>query len=47
MACIYTPGERRALNALADPDGCGNHPAMCGRYASFLPAEAMARIFAR
>ena len=31
--------------AFAAPDGCGNPPPMCGRYASFLPAEAMARIF--
>jgi hypothetical protein len=26
-------------------DRRGNYPAMCGRYASFLPAEAIARIF--
>jgi hypothetical protein len=32
-------------NSLARPDRCGNHPAMCGRFASFLPAEAIARIF--
>jgi putative SOS response-associated peptidase YedK len=30
---------------LAVLDGRGNYPAMCGRYASFLPAEALARIF--
>jgi hypothetical protein len=31
---------------LACPDRCGNYPPpMCGRDASFLPAEAMARIF--
>jgi hypothetical protein len=33
------------MDALAAPDGCGNHPPMGGRYASFLPAEAMTRIF--
>jgi hypothetical protein len=33
-------------NALAHPDRVGdNYPVMCGRYASFLPAEALARIF--
>ena len=31
---------------LVRPDRCGNYPRrMCGRYASFLPAEAIARIF--
>jgi hypothetical protein len=31
---------------LLRPDRCGNYPRhMCGRYASFLPAEAIARIF--
>jgi putative SOS response-associated peptidase YedK len=31
---------------LLRPDRCGNYPRhMCGRYASFLPAEANARIF--
>ena len=31
---------------LVRPDRCGNYPRhMCGRYASFLPAEAFARIF--
>ena len=37
MACIRP--------ALAAPVGRGNYPAMCGPYASFLPAEAIARIF--
>ena len=31
---------------LVRPDRCGNYPRhMCGRYASFVPAEAIARIF--
>ena len=31
---------------LVRPDRCGNYPRhMCGRYASFLPAEAIACIF--
>jgi hypothetical protein len=31
---------------LVRPDRCGSYPPMCGRsYASFLPAEAIARIF--
>jgi putative SOS response-associated peptidase YedK len=33
------------LDALAAPDQRGNYPPMCGRYASFLPTGAMARIF--
>ena len=37
MACIRP--------ALAAPAGRGNYPAMCGPYASFLAAEAIARIF--
>jgi hypothetical protein len=33
---------------LLRPDWCGNYPRhMCGRYASFLPAEAIARIFGK
>jgi hypothetical protein len=35
---------RPRLLRLACPDRCRNYP-LCGRYASFLPAEAMARIF--
>jgi putative SOS response-associated peptidase YedK len=30
---------------LAGSDRCGNIRTMCGRYASFLPAEAIARMF--
>jgi hypothetical protein len=34
-----------SLTVLAAPDRHGNYPPMCCRYASFLPAEAIARIF--
>ena len=43
----HRPGSMNArprLLRLACPDRCGNYPPG-GRYASFLPAEAMARIF--
>jgi hypothetical protein len=46
MRCICAPGERRVprwrLPLLMD---AATIPPMCGRYASFLPAEAIARIF--
>ena len=39
-------GRRGRTQMLLRPDRCGNYPRhMCGRYASFLPAEAIARIF--
>jgi hypothetical protein len=33
------------MDELVAADGHGNYALMCGRYASFLPAEAIARIF--
>ena len=33
------------MGCLPIQDWRGTYPFMCGRYASFLPAEALARIF--
>jgi hypothetical protein len=41
---VHTPHCRAVRMRLPPLRGAATIPAMCGRYASFLPAEAIARI---